>query len=65
MVVDSLTQKEVMAMVRSMEAERREEGMTFALLLHIFMVDMSLVVLITHVGGLLKVILALVNQVIR
>ena len=62
MVVDSLTQKEVMAMVRSMEAERREEGMTFALLLHIFMVDMSLVVLITHVGGLLKVILALVNH---
>ena len=62
MVVDSLTQEEVMAMVRSMEAARREEGMTFALLLHIFMVDMSLVVLITHVGGLLKVILALVNH---
>ena len=62
MVVDSLTQEEVMAMVRSMQAARREEGMTFALLLHIFMVDMSLVVLITHVGGLLKVILAVVNH---
>ena len=62
MVVDSLTQEKVMAMVRSMEAARQEEGMTFALLLHIFMVDMSLVVLITHVGGLLKVILALVNH---
>ena len=62
MVVDSLTQEKVMAMVRSMEAARRKERMTFALLLHIFMVDMSLVVLITHVGGLLKVILAVVNH---
>ena len=59
-VVDSLIQGEVMAVMGSIKSAGRKDVMTFVLLLH-FMADMSLVVLITHVGSLLKIILVVVN----
>ena len=60
-MVDILIQGEVMAVMGSIKSAGRKDVMTFVLLLHIFMADMSLVVLITHVGSLLKIILAVVN----
>ena len=60
-VVDSLIQGKVMAVMGSMRASGQKEVMTFVLLLHIFMEGMGLVMRVTHVGSLLKIILVVVN----
>ena len=56
-VINSLIQGKVMAM---MGAVGRKEIMTFVLLLHIFMVGMSLVIMVTHVGNLININLVVV-----
>ena len=49
-VVDSLHQREVMAMIGRVRVAGWKEVITFILLLNIFMVGASLIVLQTHVG---------------
>ena len=51
----------LMAMMGSVRAVGRKEIMTFVLLLHTFMIDMSLIIMVTHVESLLKIILVVVN----
>ena len=56
-LVDSLIQEKVMPGMGIIRAVGRKEVMTFVLFLHIFRVGISFVILVTHVGGVLKIIL--------
>ena len=66
-MVDSLIQREVIAMVGSVRAAGWKEEMTFVLVRHIFMVGMSLVIILTttHGGSLLKISLVVVNLQVK
>ena len=50
-----------MAMMGSVRAVGWKEIRTFVLLLHTFMIDMSLIIMVAHVESLLKIILVVVN----
>ena len=60
-VIYSLIQGEMIAMMGSVRAVGQKEDMTFFPAFVIFMVGMNLVIAITLVRGLLKIVLVVVN----